>query len=109
MEDASELSPTLAETARRRADLREALLQVEQATSRPAGAREADWTKEVVLRLEALARAIEEHIEVTERPQGLYDEISTKEPHLSGKIDRLREEHPALRDGTADLLTRLQT
>jgi hypothetical protein len=104
-----ELSPTLAETARRRADLRDALLQVEQATSRPAVGREPDWTKEVVLRLEGLAHAIEEHVEVTERPQGLYDEISTKAPHLAGKIDRLREEHPALRDGTAHLLTRLQT
>lgn len=104
-----ELSPTLAETARRRADLREALLQVEQATSRPAVGREVDWTKEVVLRLEALSRAIEEHVEVTERPQGLYEEISTKAPHLSGKIDRLREEHPALLHESADLLTRLQT
>jgi hypothetical protein len=109
MDDSSEMSRALAETAQRRADLRDALLQVEQATSRPAVGRESDWTKEVVLRLEGLAHAIEEHVEVTERPQGLYDEISAKAPHLSGKIDRLREEHPALRDGTADLLTRLQT
>ena len=35
-EHEDELSPTLAETARRRADLHEALVDVEQAISRPA-------------------------------------------------------------------------
>jgi len=103
------LSPTLAETARRRADLRDALVDVEQAISRPAVGREPEWTKGVVLRLEGLAHAIEEHVEITERPEGLYDEISTKAPHLATKIDRLREEHPVLRERTQALLTKLQT
>jgi hypothetical protein len=102
-----DLSPTLAETARRRADLRDALVDVEQAISRPAVGREPEWTKGVVLRLEGLAHAIEEHVEITERPEGLYDEISTKAPHLATKIDRLREEHPVLRDRTQALLTKL--
>jgi hypothetical protein len=104
-----DLSPTLAETARRRADLRDALVDVEQAISRPAVGREPEWTKGVVLRLEGLAHAIEEHVEITERPDGLYDEISSKAPHLATKIDRLREEHPVLRDRTQVLLTKLQT
>ena len=34
--------------------------------------------------------AITEHIEVTGREGGLYDEICGLAPHLSGKIDRLR-------------------
>ncbi len=93
-----DLGPTLAETARRRADLRDALVDVEQAISRPAVGREPDWAKEVVLRLEGLAHAIDEHIEITERTEGLYDEISAKAPHLATKMDRLREEHPALRE-----------
>ena len=109
LEPDDDLSPTLAETARRRADLRDALVDVEQAISRPAVGREPEWTKGVVLRLEGLAHAIEEHIEITERPEGLYDEISTKAPHLATKIDRLREEHPVLRDRTQVLLTKLQT
>ena len=104
-----DLSPTLAETARRRADLHDALVDVEQAISRPAVGREPEWTKGVVLRLEGLAHAIQEHVEITERPEGLYDEISTKAPHLATKIDRLREEHPVLRDRTQVLLTKLQT
>jgi hypothetical protein len=104
-----DLSPTLAETARRRADLHDALVDVEQAISRPAVGREPEWTKGVVLRLEGLAHAIQEHVEITERPEGLYDEISTQAPHLATKIDRLREEHPVLRDRTQVLLTKLQT
>jgi FtsZ-binding cell division protein ZapB len=104
-----DLSPTLAETARRRADLREALVDVEQATSRPAVGREPDWAKGVLLRLEELAHAIDEHIEITERTEGLYDEISTKAPHLATKMDRLREEHPVLRERTRALVAKLQT
>lgn len=107
--DETELSSTLAETAKRRADLHRALIGVEEATSRPAVGREADWTKEVVLRLEDLGHAIAEHVEVTEREGGLYDEICGMAPHLSAKIDRLREEHPGMRQATEDLATRLRT
>ena len=53
-----------------------------------------------------VAHAIGEHVEITERPEGLYDEISTQAPHLATKIDRLREEHPVLRDRTQVLLTK---
>jgi hypothetical protein len=104
-----DLSPTLAETARRRADLHGALVDVEEAISRPAVGREPDWTKGVLLRLEGLAHAIDEHIEITERAEGLYDEIAAKAPHLATKIDRLREEHPLLRDRAQALITQLRT
>jgi hypothetical protein len=107
--DDSELSPTLAETAKRRADLHHALVAVEQATSRAAAGREAEWTKEVVLRLEDLSHAIAEHVEVTEREGGLYDEICGLAPHLSGKIDRLRDEHPTLQQGTDEFVAKLRT
>ncbi len=102
-----ELSPTLAETARRRADLHGALVEVERAISRPAVGREPEWTKEVVIRLETLAHAIDEHIEITERHGGLYDEICSIAPHLSGKVDRLRAEHPDLRSQAHQLVDRL--
>jgi hypothetical protein len=104
-----ELTPTLAETARRRADLHLALVAVEQAISRPAIGREADWAKDVLRDLEEFGRTISEHIEVTERPDGLYDEIAAKAPRLSNKIGRLREEHPVLRDATNELVTKLRT
>ena len=109
MTEHDDLSPTLAETAKRRADLHLALVAVEQAISRPAVGREADWAKAVLRDLEELGRTIEEHIEVTERPDGLYAEIATKAPRLANKIARLREEHPVLRDATNELITKLRT
>ena len=108
-DDEQELTPTLEETARRRADLHAALVEVEEAISSPAVGREADWAKEVIGTLEELGHTIAEHIEVTERPEGLYDEITHRAPRLSTKIERLKEEHPAMRDGTIELIAKLQT
>jgi hypothetical protein len=108
-DETQDLTPTLEETARRRADLHAALVEVEKAISSAAIGREADWAKEVVLHLEDMGRTIQEHIEVTERPEGLYDEITQRAPRLATKIDRLREEHPAMRDGTIAVIAKLQT
>jgi hypothetical protein len=108
-EPEQEGTPTLEEAARRRADLHRALIEVERAISSPAIGREPDWTKQVVLHLEDLARTIDEHIEVTERPEGLYDEITQKAPRLSNKIERLRAEHPDLREAATQAIDRLQS
>jgi len=105
----TEVTPTLAETARRRADLHHALVTVEAATSSPALGREGDWTKDVIRELQDLSHTIEEHVEVTERPEGLYDEIRGLAPHLASKVERLREEHPELRDATTALIAKLET
>ena len=102
-----ELTPTLAETARRRADLHHALVGVERAISSPAVARENDWTKDVAIALRDLREALLEHIEVTEREAGLYDEICQRAPRLSNNIDRLRAEHPEIRDAATALIDRL--
>lgn len=107
--DRSDMTPTLAETARRRADLHHALIELEQAISSAAVGREADWSKDVVRQLQELAHTLEEHVQVTERPGDLYDEISHKAPRLAGKMDHLRGEHPEMREATAELTGRLET
>ena len=104
-----DVTPTLAETARRRADLHEALVAVERTISSPAVGREADWSKDVLRQLEDLSHTIDEHVEVTERPGGLYDEISERAPRLATKIERLRQEHPEMRDSTLALTKKLAT
>ena len=103
-----ELTPTLAETARRRADLHHALVGVERAISSPAIAREGDWSKDVTVALRDLREALAEHIEVTERDAGLYDEICQRAPRLSNKIEHLREEHPEMHDASTSLIDRLE-
>jgi hypothetical protein len=104
----AEMTPTLAETARRRADLHHSLIAVEKAISSPAVGREADWSKDVLRELQDLEHALREHIEVTERPEGLYDEISQKAPRLAHQIERLRAEHPEMREDAGRLITRLE-
>ena len=104
----TDLTPTLAETARRRADLHAALVALEKAISSPAVGRESDWSKDVLRNLQDLEHAIVEHVEVTERPDGLYDEFSQKAPRLAGKIGQLRAEHPELREGAHELVARLE-
>lgn len=104
MADEHELTRAFQEAARRRADLHHALVDVERAISSPAAGRLETWTRDVVKRLTILRDAIDEHIEVTERQDGLYDEILHRAPRLSGHVERLRVEHPSLRDGTIGLI-----
>lgn len=108
-EHEEELTPALAEAKRRRADIHHALVVTEEAISGPAAGREADWSREVIDALASLREAIEEHIEVTERAEGLYDEILGKAPRLADTVRHLREEHPLMRDKTSEAITRLRT
>jgi hypothetical protein len=107
--DDQELTRAFEEAARRRADLHHALVEVEKAISRPASGRLDTWTGDVMKRLTVLRDSIAEHIEVTERPEGLYDEILHRAPRLSAQIERLRAEHPGLSEGAGDLLERLHS
>ncbi len=109
MSDPDSESANLAEARRRRADLHNALIDVEEAISGPAAGREPIWTQEVVTSLQGLREAIEAHVEGTERPEGLYDEILHNAPRLADAVDRLRAEHPILRDATSDAIGKLRT
>ncbi|HEU4527096.1 MAG TPA: hypothetical protein VFT80_04130 [Actinomycetota bacterium] len=110
MDDARhEPTPTLAEARRLRVDIHDALVAAEEALSGPASGREDAWAREVVGALAHLRETIEDHIEVTERPGGLYDEILQNAPRMATAVQRLREEHPALRDATSDAIARLRT
>ena len=108
-EHEDDLTPTLAEARRRRADIHRALVQAEEAISGPALGRETDWAREVIDAFAALRETIEEHIEVTERSEGLYEEILHKAPRMAEAVRRLREEHPLMRDKTSEAITRLRT
>ncbi len=107
--DASDkgLTPTLEEAARRRADLYRSILGLEQAAARPAVAREEQWLTGVIEALEALEVDIVDHIEITERRDGLYAEIVEAAPRLSHKVQVLRGEHPEMQEATWNLKARL--
>lgn len=102
-------TPAFDEAVHRRADLYQAILALEQAAARPAAAREERWLAGVVEALGRLEQEIADHIEITERPQGLYDEIIDIAPRLTHNVQRLRDEHPQMLDAASTLRTRLTT
>ena len=101
-----ELSPALEAARRRRLDLHDALIEVEEAISAPAPGRVHDWALAVGKRLVHLRDSFDEHIRGTEEQGGLYDDILHRAPHLAGKVKRLRDEHPMIQLGIAKNATK---
>ncbi len=97
------------EARRRRADMHASLVSLEDAISSPASGRLEQWTAEVTKSLNELLHTIDEHIAVTERPEGLYDDIRMRAPRLSGPIERLHDEHPVMRETCAELVRKFES
>jgi DNA-binding GntR family transcriptional regulator len=93
----------------RRADIYQAILALERAAARPAAARDEQWVTGVIEALAQLEREIVEHIENTERPDGLFDEIIDIAPRLSHNVQLLRDEHPEMLEAASTLRARLTT
>ena len=62
---------------------------------------------DVAERLGAVREAFHEHVFVTEKPGGLYEEIMTMSPRLAGNVKRLDEEHPVILAQIDEMLERL--
>ena len=103
-----EITPTLEEVVRRRADLYQAILALERAAARPAVGREDEWALGVIEALDEVEREIVDHVEITERHDGLYDEIVDAAPRLSRNVQLLRAEHPQMQEATSALKARLE-
>lgn len=83
------------ETAReRRHNLGDALNNLEYALTRPMAA--SGWLEAVTAALGKMRRSLEEHIEVTEGPGGLLEEIAQAAPRLSSEIALIEAEHDEL-------------
>ena len=54
------------------------------------------WRGRVRAALTELAHDLRDHVELTEAPGGLYDDILAKAPRLSRKVDEQKAEHAAL-------------
>jgi len=91
-----EASPALEAARRRRLDLHDALVEVEEAISAPAPGRVHEWALNVSKMLVHLRDSFDDHIRGSEEQGGLYDDILAKAPHLAGKVKRLRDEHPII-------------
>lgn len=102
-----ELTPALSEARQRRATLHDALVHLEIAISSPATGRIPEWKDLVTKEMVGVRDAFEQHVLVTERPGGLYEEIIMRAPRLDGTIRRLKDEHPEIGEKVTEMLTRL--
>src|SRR4029079_12075026 len=102
------LTPALGEARKRRQTLHDAIVQLEMAISSPAAGRMDDWRGQVTKDMVGVRDAFDQHIIVTEKPGGLYEEIMERAPRLAGTVKRLQDEHPTIEASIAKLLARLE-
>jgi hypothetical protein len=101
-------TPALQEAAKRRQTLHEALVALEFAISSPAAGRIPEWTRQVTKEVTAVRDAWDQHVDTTEKPGGLYEEIVGTSPRLAGTVHRLRDEHPEITEAVGQMLARLE-
>src|SRR5580765_8410307 len=109
MDPENELTPALGEARKRRHTLHDAIVQLEMAISSPAAGRAPDWTTQVTKAVVGVRDAFEQHVIVTEKPNGLYEEIMERAPRLAGTVKRLQDEHPTITESVAALVERLES
>jgi hypothetical protein len=108
MSDERQYPPALEQARQRRKTLHDALVHLEEAISSPATGRVEDWAGQVDREMREVEAAFEQHMLVTEKPDGLYDEILERAPRLAGNVQRLRDEHPDIKEGIRHMLNRLE-
>ncbi len=107
MEPENKLTPALGEARKRRQTLHDAIVQLEMAISSPAAGRAPEWATQVTKAVVGVRDAFEQHVIVTEKPGGLYEEIIQRAPRLAGTVKRLQDEHPAITESVTALVERL--
>lgn len=86
-------SHSLEVARKRRAELRDSMFVLEHALAAPAPGRMGDWAHLVGASLHQLRADFHEHIEATEGPDGLYQDILSSAPRLANAVGRLLREH----------------
>jgi hypothetical protein len=86
----------------RRQDLYEAMRRLEQNSARASGLD--DWVDGIRDALNNLESALQRHVSEIERPDGLFDEVVERAPHLEADVDRLRTEHRYLTTACRDAI-----
>jgi hypothetical protein len=102
------LTPALDAARQRRKTLHDTLVHLEEAISSPAAGRIADWTASVLKETIEVREAFAQHIVVTERPDGLYEEILERAPRLAGNVGKLKDEHPEIEKAVEEMVLRLE-
>lgn len=92
----------IAEARRRRQPLHDAAYALEDAAAAPAGTGPV-WGDRLRKALDVVSAALDDHIERTEGPNGLYREIQDSAPRVANDVRLLTKDHAVIR-GTLDEL-----
>jgi hypothetical protein len=84
---------TIGEVRERREDLRQRMIDVEDAAARASHADAVLWWKSLRRELEELRLAWDHHVVTTEKPDGFLDEVVTHAPQLARRRDLLLRDH----------------
>jgi hypothetical protein len=90
-----------------RAELRDSVAAVDEALASPI-ARGGAWRERVRAALAELSHDFRDHIELTERPGGLYESVKRGAPRLNSAVERLTGEHTQYADAIGGYLTVLE-
>jgi hypothetical protein len=91
------VSDSLDQARDRRAGLRATIDRVERALARPAHASMPEWNRDLGEQLTSMSAALDQHVVVTEGPDGLLVDILEAAPRLAHLIDLARRDHRRLR------------
>jgi hypothetical protein len=86
----------------------DAILAVERAIAAPAGDDAERWAAALAEPVGNLQEMLNEHVSGTEGPEGLFEQMRADAPHLLPALERLRDEHSPLVEGTTTLSEALQ-
>jgi hypothetical protein len=92
-----------------RRSLRRALSALEDALAAPMHGHERAWVAKLHRTLDHLADVFEHHVEVTEGPGGLYEDVLDHAPRLDNIIRRFKVDHEAIKTGIDAERSRLST
>jgi len=91
----------------RRSELHRALLDLELALAGAARGRVGAWVDSVRATLVRVRETFAAHVEATEGADGLYQEVLTLAPRLSGAVNRLQREHGDIASALDEVDSRL--
>jgi hypothetical protein len=97
---------SIGEVRERREDLRRRMIELEDATARPAGGDPEVWWKSIHDHLDALRDAWDHHVVTTERPDGFLDEVVAHAPQLARRRDMLVKDHVEISGLFDDVMAR---
>src|SRR2546421_11889708 len=94
----------LGDVRAQRLSLRATMDDVERSIVSAATGRPGEWAARVSEQLTRLRAAFDRHVEITEAPDGLLEEVIEETPRLVPRVERLKKDHVDIRVGIEEAM-----